>query len=136
MTMKVDFAGAAWIEQARVVLEALVAEHGEDGKTFSICELFSDAPMGIAASGTAAWHFYIDGREVRVGIGEVEDTDVRIRADYEATLPVARLVYTPEILAERAQQPAGENAVQVEGDMSVMPPYLIEFHNRLALITA
>ena len=136
MTLKLDFAGPDWIEQARVVLDALVAEHGEDGKTFSMCEMFSGAPMGIAASGTAAWHFYIDGRAVRVGTGEAEDTDARIRADYEATLPDARLVYTSEILAERAQQPADGSTVQVEGDMSAMPPYLIEFHNRMALITA
>ncbi len=133
---KVHFASPAWVDQARVVLEALVAEHGEDGKTFSVCEVFSEAPSAVAASGTAAWHFYIEGRTVRVGVGEADDTDVRIRADYQATLPEARLVYTPEILAERAKRAPGESTVQIEGDMSVMPQYLIELHNRMAVMTA
>ena len=42
---------------------------------------------------------------VRVGAGVANDVDVTIRADYEATLPTARLVYTPEILAQRAKAP-------------------------------
>ncbi len=136
MTEKIEFACSAWVEKAREVLEELVAEQGEEAKAFSICERFTNAPSALAASGTAAWHFYIDGRQVRVGEGEVDDTDVRISADYTETLPNARLVYTPEILAERAQQPPGETSVVVEGDMTAMPHYLIEMHNRMAVLTA
>ena len=134
---KVDFASAPWVDQARAVLDELVATHGEPGFAFSVCEIFTDAPTHVAESGTAAWHFYIDGKTARVGVGEVGDTDVTIRADYETTLPAARLVYTPEILAERASQPPDENAARnVEGDMTRLPPYLVELHNRLAVITA
>ena len=136
MTEKIEFAGPAWVEKARVVLEELVAEHGEDGKTFSVCEVFTNAPRALVASGIAAWHFYIDGRVVQVGTGEVDDTDVKIRAGYVETLPAARLVYTPEVLAELAKNPSSNSTVVVEGDMSVMPQYLIEMHNRLAVITA
>ena len=132
---KVAFASADWIDEAKSVLEDLVAKHGEAGKRFSVCEVFSGAPQDIAPSGTAAWHFYIDGRSVTAGAGEVDDADVTIRADYEETLPAARLVLTPEVLAERAANPP-ESAATMEGGMSQAPPYLIELHNRLALITA
>jgi hypothetical protein len=134
---KVEFASAAWVDLARNVLDDLVASNGEEGKTFSACEIFTDAPVSVAESGTAAWYFYIDGKTVRVGIGEVDDTDLKIRGDYVTTLPGARLVYTPEILAERAKQPPAENpGSEIKGDMANLPPYLIELHNRLALVTA
>ena len=133
---KVDFASAPWVDQARAVLDELVATHGEPGFAFSACEIFTDAPAHVAETGTAAWHFYIDGKTVRVGVGEVDGTDVTIRADYESTLPATRLVYTPEILAERAANPDENAASHVEGDMTNMPPYLVELHNRLAVITA
>ncbi len=136
MTERVDFASPAWITEARRILEDLVGAHGEPGKTFSVCEVFTDAPPGVAESGTAAWHFHIDGGSVRVGEGEVDDADVTIRADYQTALPGARLVYTPESLAERAKQPPPENPPSIKGDMSKAPPYLIELHNQLAVITA
>ena len=133
---KVAFARADWIDEAKSVLEDLVAKHGEAGANVSAyVKYFSGAPQDIAPSGTAAWHFYIDGKSVTAGAGEVDDADVTIRADYEETLPAARLVLTPEVLAERAANPP-ESAATMEGDMSQAPPYLIELHNRLALITA
>ena len=133
---KVEFASAGWIDQARIVLDDLVATNGEEGKTFSACEIFTGAPASVAESGTAAWHFFIDGKTVRVGAGDVDGTDLRIRADYKSALPGARLVYTPELLAERAKQPPAENpGSETQGDMANLPPYLIELHNRLALVT-
>ncbi len=136
MNDKVDFGGAAWIDAARIVLADLVSRHGEHGKRFSVCEVFSDAPGRVATTGVAAWHFYIDGMDVTVGAGEVADVDVTIRADYQTALPGARLVYTPEVLAARAKAPPPAKPAAIAGDMSKAPPYLIELHNRLAVITA
>ena len=133
---KVDFASAAWIVAARSVLEDLVRTHGEPGKRFSVCEVFTDAPAHVAPAGVAAWHFRIDGGRVEVGAGAADGVDVTIRADYASTLPSARLVYTPEVLEARAKAPPPENPPSIEGDMSKAPPYLIELHNRLAVITA
>lgn len=133
---KVNFASSAWIDVARQQLEEIVAERGEPGTRFSLCEVFTDAPTSITATGTAAWHFYVDGKTVRVSAGEVDDADVKIRTDYQGVLPRARQYYTPEILAERATQPPGAGFDSVEGDMSLVPDYLVELHNRLAVITA
>lgn len=136
---KVAFASPAWIEIARGVLEDLVSEHGKEGQAFSICEAFAEAPAEIAdEDGFAAWHFYIDGKSVRVGQGRVDDADVQIQASWELVLPVARLVYTPELLADRAknppERPKDPNASQT-GDMTKMPPYLLELHNHMAKVT-
>lgn len=136
---KVAFASPAWIEIARGVLEDLVSEHGKEGQAFSICESFAEAPSEIADDdGFAAWHFYIDGKSVRVGQGRVDDTDAQIQATWELVLPVARLVYTPELLADWAknppERPKDSNASQT-GDMTKMPPYLLELHNHMAKVT-
>ncbi len=136
---KVPFASAAWVDIARRVLEDLVSQHGEDGQDFSICEAFAGAPEGIAdADGFAAWHFHIDGKSVRVGTGRVDDADIRIQATWELALPNARMVYTPELLAEwkktPPERPADPNE-KIEGDMANLPPYLLELHNRMAVVT-
>jgi len=136
---KVPFASPAWVEIARGVLEDLVSEHGQESQSFSVCEAFAQAPAEIADDeGFAAWYFYIDGKSVRVGQGRVIDTDVQIQATWEMVLPVARLVYTPELLADwqknPPERPADPNASQ-SGDMANMPPYLLELHNRMAKVT-
>lgn len=136
---KLDFAGSAWVDKATKVLEALVNEHGQEETSFSVCEVFTDAPADVSASGTAAWYFYIEGKSVRVGLGEEVGTDVRIQADYESSLPNVRLVYTPEVLEEmraNAEERSANTSSSVEGDMSKAPPYLVELHNQMAPLTA
>ena len=136
---KLDFAGSAWVDKATKVLEALVNEHGQEERSFSVCEVFTDAPADVSASGTAAWYFYIEGKSVRVGLGEEVGTDVRIQADYESSLPNVRLVYTPEVLEEmreNAEERSANSSSSVEGDMSKAPPYLVELHNQMAPLTA
>ena len=135
-TVKVDFAGAAWVDAARGVLEDLVAEHCDDDTKLSVCEVFTDVPTRVAPSGTAAWYFYIVGRSVTVGVGEVDDTDVKIRADYVTALPGARTVYTPEIVAEMSSRPPPEPPPDIQGDTSIFPAWLVELHNKMAVITA
>ncbi len=104
-TEKVAFASPEWVDIARTVLEELVAEHGEAGKSYSVCEVFTDAPKGMAGADatTAAWHFRIVDKTVTVGAGEIKDADMNARVDYDSVLPMVRLVYTPEMVtrAER-----------------------------------
>jgi len=133
---KVAFAGPAWVDRARAILEDLAARHGEPGKRFSVCETFTGAPSDVAPSGTAAWHFVIDGNHATVAPGALPEAQVQIKADYTATLPVARLVYTPEFLAKRAAARAAGTAPPAAKGMEKAPPWLTELHNRLAVITA
>jgi hypothetical protein len=136
---KVPFVSPAWVDIARQVLEELVSEHGVEGETCSACEAFAEAPAEIAGpDGFAAWYFYIDGKEVRVGTGRDDGCDIQIQATWEPTLPGARLVYTPELRAEwekKPPQPPEDPNRKVEGDMSGLPSYIGELHNRLAVRT-
>ena len=132
---KLAFAGPEWIAAAEAILRTS-RRHGEAGQRFSLCERFTDAPVEISPSGLAAWWFRLDGQTVEVGAGEIGDADATVTADYVATLPVARLVYTPEVIAERrAKRERGELPSQ-QGDWSRAPRWLTELHNRLAVITA
>ena len=135
----VVFASPAWVDLARVVLDDLVTQYEQRGITFSICEKFMDAPPEFADKrGVAAWHFYVNGNDVRVGRGSVADTDVRIRASWALALPGARQVYTPEFLAEQQKNPTpipDDPHRSIEGDMSKAPSWLMELHNRLAVMT-
>ena len=136
---KVDFVSVAWVEKAGEVVEGLASQHGEEGVNFSVCEIFTDAPEHVAESGIAAWYLYIEGKTVRWGLGEEPGTDVRIQADYETSLPSARLVYTPEIVAEMkkkaAENPPIADSGNVKGNMSLVPSYLSELHNVMAVLT-
>ncbi|MBX3481999.1 hypothetical protein [Phenylobacterium sp.] len=133
---KLPFAGPAWIAAAGTILRDLAAAYGEPGQRFSLCERFTDAPPDVAASGLAAWWFRIDGTTAEAGPGEIGDADASVTADYAATLPVARLVYTPEIIAERRARRERGKLPSQQGDWSRAPRYLTELHNRLAVITA
>ncbi len=133
---KVEVASPAWIAIARKELEDLVGTHGQAGEKFSLCEIFTEAPKHLDPSGSLAWHFYIDGTSVIVGTGEVDDATVKLHTDYQGILPQARLVYTPEILAERAKEEPVSAFDSVEGDLTLTPDYITELHNRLAVVTA
>jgi len=135
MSEKLIFASDAWVDAARDILEELVSLHGQMGRKYSCCERFTGAPAELSDTGVVAWHFRIDGTAVSAQRGEVSDVDLLVTADYTATLPLARLIYTPEILAQR-QEDGPAPHVTMEGDRSKSPAYLIELHNRLAAVTA
>ena len=132
MPEKVPFASVEWVDIARGVLEELVADYGETGKSFSVCEAFTDAPEGLAGpdATVAVWHFRIEDKTVTVGEGEIDGADMSVRLPYAEVLPIAKLVYTPELLKERQ---AG--SPQPEPGAPEIPAYLVELHNRLAVRT-
>ena len=132
ITEKLVFASSEWVDYARLVLEDLVANHGEEGINYSACEVFPEAPEGLAGpvANEASWHFIIEGTSVTVGEGRIPKADFFVKYPYVKVLPIAREVYTPERIelnrVERAKDP---NAV-------LSPSYLSELHNKLAIITA
>ena len=93
-TTKFNFVSDEWVDQAETILNDLVSQFGVEGVSFSVCETFFDAPKEIDASGVASWHFYIDGKSVRVGKGKVEDVDVKIKFDYVKASVIAKITYT------------------------------------------
>lgn len=131
---KVVFASSEWLELAREVLEDLVAQHGSPGASFSVCEVFTNAPEGLMGPDptSAAWYFRIRDNAVSVGAGEIEGADMRIRVDYAKALPAARRVY-PVFLA-KLLMPVVRLLSYLRRRPSP-PSYLLDLHNRLALVT-
>ena len=89
---KFHFVSDEWVDQAKIILNDLVTEFGKEGVAFSVCETFTDAPKDIDASGIASWHFYIEGKEVLVGKGKKENTDVKINFDYVKANVIAKII--------------------------------------------
>lgn len=131
---KVVFASHEWLDLAREVLEDLVAQHGKAGTSFSVCEVFTNAPHGMIGPdpAKAAWHFCIVDKTVTVGEGEIDSADMAVSVEYEKALPMARRTY-PAFL--------GWLVMPVIRLLSYLrrkpspPGYLMDLHNRLALVT-
>ena len=135
---KFNFVSDEWVDQAEIILNDLVSQFGVEGVSFSVCETFFDAPKEIDASGVASWHFFIEGKSVRVGKGKVEDVDVKINFDYAKASVIAKVVYTEEIIAKQKEDLAlVKKNLEKKGKVVKEPPkYLSELHNRLALLTS
>ena len=134
---KFNFVSDEWVDQAEIILNDLVSQFGVEGVSFSVCETFSDAPKEIDASGVASWHFFIEGKSVRVGKGKVEDVDVKINFDYAKASVIAKIVYTEEIInKQKTETKKAKEALAIAGKEFKEPPgYLPKLHNRLALLT-
>ena len=135
---KFNFVSDEWVDQAEIILNDLVSQFGVEGVSFSVFETFSDAPKAIHTSGIASWHFYIDGKSVRVGKGKVEDVDVKINFDYAKASIIAKVIYTKKIITKQKEgAEKAKEALAIAGKGFKEPPdYLPELHNRLALLTA
>ena len=134
---KFNFVSDEWVDQAEIILNDLVTQFGAEGISFSVCETFFDAPKEIDASGVASWHFFIEGKSVRVGKGKVEDVDVKINFDYAKASVIAKVVYTEEIINKQKEEAKkAKEALATSGKEFKEPPdYLPKLHNRLALLT-
>ena len=134
---KFNFVSSEWVDQAEIILNDLVSQFGEEGVSFSVSETFLDAPKEIDSSGIASWYFFIEGKSVRVGKGETEKTDVRIKYDYTKANVIAKIIYTEEIIAKQKEETekALEALIKKGKEFKEPPDYLSELHNRLALLT-
>ncbi len=131
---KVVFASSEWLDLAREVLEDLVAQHGHAGTSFSVCEVFTNAPDGMIGPdpAVAAWHFSIVDKTVTVGEGEIDGADMAVSVEYEKALPAARRVY-PALLGRLVMPPI--RLLSYLRRRPSPPAYLLDLHNRLARVT-
>lgn len=92
--MKYVFASPEWF----ACLHGIISERAASvavthpGQTYSICEVFTGVPSGLAADGGTqiAWHAVIRGVDVEFGTTEIEDAAFKAWADYAAILPLAQ----------------------------------------------
>lgn len=137
MARKVEFAGPEWMAAIEAKLRSF-AEANPDAR-FGICEVFTDCPAHLAPNGVIAWHCRIADGKLDFRMGEVDDVEIKNVADYEAVLPFARLMLTPETQAEYLQmseRALAEGKLKRFGDASKLPPAIHGLHNEMAEITA
>ena len=134
---KFVLASQEWYEAAIKILNEVAQEYGEDGFQLSVCEVFIGAPKEVAdEDGNMSWCFYIDGKDVRCERGNSKDVDLYMEGSWDPD--DARIIYTPDYLEEQAKNPTPpeDPNLLIEGDMERLPPWIIEFHNRIAPFTA
>lgn len=133
-TSKVILGSPEWLALARVVLEELVATHGKTGKSFSVSETFTDAPEGLIGPDAtiAAWHFFIIDKTVSVAEGALDDADMTVSVSYERALKGAKIVY-PAFLGWLLMPIM--RVIRLLRNQPNPPSYLMQLHNRLAVVT-
>ena len=141
---QVEFAGPEWIAAITDVLEKAMAGLDTGGRTYVISEEFTHAPAHLVAAGqtSVGWHFKVTDDKVEVGQGALDTGDLVTTVDYQACLPVARLVYgdTPEAIEEAMKVRSVAQATGTRiGDETSLPPDLLarlmRVHNDMARLT-
>ncbi|MDA0790283.1 MAG: hypothetical protein O2780_12600 [Proteobacteria bacterium] len=138
---KYEFCSSQWVDYARQYLKQ--ASDGADLSGIEIVfnEVFTDAPDHLALDdkGRTGWYLRVANSEVEVDRGILDQADVRIIADYDTILPLARMVFAGNTkLAAEAQQAIAaateSGKMHREGDATKMAglPWTGELHDALA----
>ena len=133
MERKFALASPDWLDLLRETLAELVRQHGKEGESFSMCEVFLGAPpgsVGYTEDGRSTWYLDIDGKNLVVEEGERSDVDLKLTLDYAGTLPFSR-----HVVLEDDPQILGPKIEMTEGNSELTPAYITELHNLLALRT-
>ena len=144
---KAVFGTPEWFGIVQRVFSDLVATRGEPEGRFSMCEVWTTAPessVGSQGGGRAGFHLRVAGTTSEIVPGEVDDVDVKFVLAYTTAARLARVRFpdgsesAPQGDTETSTAVVAEDppAMEVHGDPSLMPPYMLEFHNRLVLHTA
>ena len=144
MSEKLEFASAEWVDAMRRIVEEQLRETDLSGIAFSFSEEFTDPPEHLREPGAKSigWYLRIAEGKVEVGRGVLESADSRVIADYQTTLPLARMVFgdNPQLAKEAAALVAEATAagrMRREGDPAAgarVP--LAGLHDEIARLTA
>ena len=137
---KIEFAGPEWIAALRELLNAYTMKVGP-ALDLSICEIFTGVPRHLDKNGDGviAWHCRIHGGQVHFEETAIAQADVHTKVDYDFILPVARRLYTADVMDEVnayiAKGQAEGKMISSGTNKSKVPPEFIGMHNDLALRT-
>lgn len=101
---RAEMGSEKWLSLARAFLQRQVeaADERIGEARFSVCEILSNAPAHLGASGgVLAWRASLKGREVVVERGVDEDADVLVRGPYHDVLQFGRAYYGPDAVGAR-----------------------------------
>jgi hypothetical protein len=137
---KFEFASPEWLDALQERLAFYTEQAGPDLE-LSLCEVFTGVPAHLDkhGNGTIAWHCLIKNGQVHFEEVAIDEADVRSETDYEFILPVARRVYSPEVMPEVdayiATGVADGRMKSTGKDRSKVPASFIQMHNDLAVRT-
>ena len=137
---KAIFGSSEWLAIAREVLTDLVKTQADPDGRFSMCEVWTNVPagsVGASESGRAGFYLRVQGMTSELSKGEVGDVDLKFVLDYETAARLARVTFGD---GNQESSPAvdveSSPAMEVQGDVTLMPSYMQELHNRLVPRTA
>jgi hypothetical protein len=137
---KFEFASPAWIAALKELLVIYTKKAGP-GVELSICEVFTGVPKHLDkhGNGVIAWHCLIKDGVVYFEETAIPEADVRTEVDYDFVVPIARRIYSPEVMAEvdaySAKGAAEGKMISTSRNRSKVPPVFIGMHNDLAART-
>jgi hypothetical protein len=90
---------------------------------------------------TLGWCARIRGRDVDFTFEPADDVDFRVTTDYEAVLPLARVIFAEVEDADDVRERmvgdlVASGKLTVEGDRTRRPAFLENIHDDMARITA
>ena len=141
---KHEFCSDDWVKATRDFV--ITAAQGADlsGIRVSFNEVFTKAPSHIGANdeGLVGWFIRVEDGVIEVGKGILDQADLRITADYNTVVPLARTVFEGDAGAAAAAQQtmaaaAADGRFHREGDESAMASltFLAGLHDALARMT-
>ena len=137
---KFEFASPAWLAALKDLL-AIHTKRAGNGLELSICEVFTNVPKHLDKHGTGviAWHCLIKDGKVHFEETAIPEADVRTESDYAFIVPIARKVYSadimPEVDAYMAKGAAEGKLKSTSRNRSKVPASFVEMHNELAVRT-
>ena len=95
-TQQVEFGTVGWLDLARDYLTPRVADRRDSlrGLRLAVDEVYTDAPPHLEfTDGVAAIHIVIDDGELTVGVGTLDEPDVRVSGNYDQAATLHTAVY-------------------------------------------
>ena len=146
---KLEFGSEGWISAAHEIAQELVDAGLASGElsadeSFSIIETFTHAPAHLSETGAITWGLRLEGGKVSLLREMPEKVNVKLRAEYDVVLPLARMQYIANVFPPPEAQAISRRALAlrkmvVVGKDQMDPPApaaLSALHNRLAALTA
>ena len=144
MSERYEFGSRDWFHALDRAIRRLADAAGAEmtDVRWSVCEVFTDVPAHLAqtSEGKAAWHCRVRGREIDFGLGEIDDAELKIVADYATALPLAHAVLAdPEVQArvnETLAQAMMAGKMRIQGSLDARPAAFANLHDEMVAVTA
>jgi len=111
---KFAFCSKEWVAVADQFLKGAAKDADLSGIEYSFSEVFANAPAELNpdAEGRIGWYFRVHNGAVEAGCGILEDPDASVVSDYEAIVPLARMVFADNPDAATEAQKVIESLVE------------------------